>query len=489
MNFFKRASIFFVLFGLILIFIGYTVTSFISSSSEKDRRYSKNRKGAEREYTVFTDKITRTEEVPVIYSYGEVKSWRTLEIRAPVVGEISEVAKLFRDGSTVVKGDFLFSIEDTEYRDNLSIAETDVKDAESDLANAKTLFELSKLDLKAAEKEKEIRLASFKRQEKLKSNGVISETIFEQSSLSLTNAEKSLITKKNSFVQAENKIFKAQVHLERKKVAYDLARRQLADTKFFAPFTGVLDQVSAVRGRQISSNERLGTILDPKAIEVVFPLSDIQYTRITNNRGNFIKLKVEYSTGRFEKKSVYSGAIERVGGRVNTGNTGREVFGSISEPKRSFLKPGDFVNVKVFEPKLKGISKLPLGSLGSNNTILLVNDDLRLEKIKVNVVRFQENHILVRNAPIDRKFVTKWSPQLDTGVKVKVIESSNGVEGVKPEENESIKLTEEERNKLINAIESNKWIPKDVKKRLVKQLNQELVPKKVVDRLRKRMGG
>ena len=442
-----------------------------------------------REYTVFTDKITRTEEVPVIYSYGEVKSWRTLEIRAPVVGEISEVAKLFRDGSTVVKGDFLFSIEDTEYRDNLSIAETDVKDAESDLANAKTLFELSKLDLKAAEKEKEIRLASFKRQEKLKSNGVISETIFEQSSLSLTNAEKSLITKKNSFVQAENKIFKAQVHLERKKVAYDLARRQLADTKFFAPFTGVLDQVSAVRGRQISSNERLGTILDPKALEVVFPLSDIQYTRITNNRGNFIKLKVEYSTGRFEKKSVYSGAIERVGGRVNTGNTGREVFGSISEPKRSLLKPGDFVNVKVFEPKLKGISKLPLGSLGSNNTILLVNDDLRLEKIKVDVVRFQENHILVRNAPIDRKFVTKWSPQLDTGVKVKVIESSNGVEGVKPAENESIKLTEEERNKLINAIESNKWIPKDVKKRLVKQLNQELVPKKVVDRLRKRMGG
>ena len=54
---------------------------------------------------------------------------------------------------------------------------------------------------------------------------------------------------------------------------------------------------------------------------------------------------------------------------------------------------------------------------------------------------------------------------------------------------ESIKLTEEERNKLINAIENNKWIPKDVKKRLVKQLNQELVPRKVVDRLRKRMGG
>jgi hypothetical protein len=50
-------------------------------------------------------------------------------------------------------------------------------------------------------------------------------------------------------------------------------------------------------------------------------------------------------------------------------------------------------------------------------------------------------------------------------------------------------LNDKEREKLINAVESNKWIPKDVKKRLIKQLNQELVPKKVVDRLRKRMGG
>ena len=68
MNFFKRASVFFVLFGLILIFVGYTVTSF-TSSSEKDRRYSNKRKEAEREYTVFTDQIKRTEETPTIQTY------------------------------------------------------------------------------------------------------------------------------------------------------------------------------------------------------------------------------------------------------------------------------------------------------------------------------------------------------------------------------------------------------------------------------------
>ena len=68
----------------------------------------------------------------------------------------------------MVEGDFLFSIEDTEYKDSLVIAKTDLRDAESDLVNAKTLFELSNLDLEAAEKEKAIRLASFERQKKLK---------------------------------------------------------------------------------------------------------------------------------------------------------------------------------------------------------------------------------------------------------------------------------------------------------------------------------
>ena len=74
---------------------------------------------------------------------------------------------------------------------------------------------------------------------------------------------------------------------------------------------------------------------------------------------------------------------------MNSGNTGRQVFASISVEDASFFKPGDFLNVKIFEPKLEDVAKLPLSALGSNNTILLVNDDLRLEKIKLDVLRFQ----------------------------------------------------------------------------------------------------
>ena len=50
---------------------------------------------------------------------------------------------------------------------------------------------------------------------------------------------------------------------------------------------------------------------------------------------------------------------------MNSGNTGRQVFASISVEDASFFKPGDFLNVKIFEPKLKDVAKLPLSALGS----------------------------------------------------------------------------------------------------------------------------
>ena len=74
----------------------------------------------------------------------------------------------------------MFSIDDKEYQDNLNIAETDLRDAESDLINARTLFKLSQMDFQAAEKEKAIRLSSFERQKKLKENGVISEVFLSK---------------------------------------------------------------------------------------------------------------------------------------------------------------------------------------------------------------------------------------------------------------------------------------------------------------------
>ena len=52
-----------------------------------------------------------------------------------------------------------------------------------------------------------------------------------------------------------------------------------------------------------------------------------------------------------------------------------------------------------------------------------------------------------------------------------------------------IELTEDRRQKLINFIENNQWIPKTAKERTIGKLKKEKVPAEMVNRIESRMGG
>jgi hypothetical protein len=75
---------------------------------------------------------------------------------------------------------------------------------------------------------------------------------------------------------------------------------------------------------------------------------------------------------------------------------------------------------------------------------------------------------------------------LGAGIKVRILAEDGDEE---PEVPTTVKLDPERRAKLIAFVETNKRLPKTVKKRLLKQLEQPEVPKEMVERLESRMGG
>ena len=63
MKFYIRTLSFTILVGLILIFLGYAFFSFKSLFEEREKSYSKKRRGgSEREYSVFVDTLKKREE-------------------------------------------------------------------------------------------------------------------------------------------------------------------------------------------------------------------------------------------------------------------------------------------------------------------------------------------------------------------------------------------------------------------------------------------
>ena len=91
--------------------------------------------------------------------------------------------------------------------------------------------------------------------------------------------------------------------------------------------------------------------------------------------------------------------------------------------------------------------------------------------------------------------MSQRAPQLDVGLRINPIridENSNSISSLeKPDKSEEklVAITKEQRKKLIEFVNNNKRIPKDVRKGIIAQLQREKVSSKLVSRFEKRMEG
>ncbi len=298
-------------------------------------------------------------------------------------------------------------------------------------------------------------------------------------------ATQAVLSREAAVDQAKNRGAQAETRLVRAELALKDAKRKLEDTKLYAEFSGLLSGVSLVKGGIVSANERLGQLIDPEVLEVSFKISTQQYTRLLNDDGELLKAPVSVALTNTEQGLNADGVIIRDSASVAKGQTGRQVYAKLT--KSVGFKPGDFVAVKVEEPTLNWVVKLPSTALDASNKVLLLGEGERLEEAQVKLMRRQGNEVIVRSRDLSGKeIVAQRTPVLGAGIKVKAIRSGEENEVA---EVEMLELTEERRAKLISAIEANGYIPKTVKERIIGQLTQPKVPADVVARIESRMGG
>jgi len=303
--------------------------------------------------------------------------------------------------------------------------------------------------------------------------------------LSASGATQAVLSRRAAVDQAKNRGAQAETRLVRAELALKDAKRKLEDTKLYAEFSGLLSGVSLVKGGIVSANERLGQLIDPEVLEVSFKISTQQYTRLLNDNGELLKAPVSVALTNTEQGLNADGVIIRDSASVAKGQTGRQVYAKLT--KSVGFKPGDFVAVKVEEPTLNWVVKLPSTALDASNKVLLLGEGERLEEAQVKLMRRQGNEVIVRSRDLSGKeIVAQRTPVLGAGIKVKAIRSGEENEVA---EVEMLELTEERRAKLISAIETNGYIPKTVKERIIGQLTQPKVPADVVARIESRMGG
>lgn len=447
----------------------------------------------ERVYAVNVVTVTPGTITPVLTSFGELRSRRTLDLRISAGGTVTMLAAGMVEGGRVERGELLLRLDPTDFEAALDVARTDAIEAEADRIDAEAALMLARDDLANAERQAELRNAALARQIDLVSRGVGTEAAVETAALAAATAEQAVLSRRQALANAEARVTQAVNALARRQISLADAERRLAETELFAEFSGTLSEVSVVEGGLVTPNERIGQIVDAQALEVSFRVSTAQYTRLLDGEGRLAPAEISVRLDLTGVDLVTQGRIERESAAVGEGQTGRLLFARLDEA--GGFRPGDFVTVEIREPALDRVALLPAAALDAAGRVLVVGENDRLEEAQVELMRRQGDDVLVRAPGLEgRAVVAERTPALGAGIRVKPIRPAGEGEGegaapAVPEEPELIELSAERRAALVAYVEANQMMPADVKTRILNALTEDKVPAKMVERLESRMGG
>ena len=475
------------LFGLFLtaLTIGLLLVGVYIFQNAQNERSARGgpRTERERSFTVNVMPIEIGVITPELTAFGEVLSGRTLELRTAASGALVELSPNFREGGAVGKGDLLFATDPASATANLALAQTELREAEAELDEARDALILSNDELKAAERQFALRMQAADRQKSLRTRGVGTESALENAELSASSAETAALGKRQGVANAKARINRAQTGLTRREINVAEAQRKLNDLRVVAAFDGVLTNVSGVLGRLTNANERLGELIDPNALEVAFRISSAEFTNLVNATGGIKAARVNvFFTGLL---APIPATVERSSAAVGAGLTGREIFARLTGDQIASVRTGDFVSVKISEPALNGVSQIPATSVDATGEVLVVGDDNRLTAVRVTILRKQGDNIIVRAPDLaGQRIVTQRAPQLGAGILVVPRDASEKSVLQQPE---IVTLSADQQAKMTAFIKGGQ-MPDDVKQRILKRIATGSVPKRMYDRISASMG-
>lgn len=469
----------------LLAYAGYTVSSAIEA-----RRNDLPAPRPARERVFAANVVTLTPEtiVPVLTAFGEVRARRTLELRPEAGGRVVALHPAFEEGGRVAAGDLILQVDPSNAQSALDLARTDLAEAEADLRDAERTLELAREELAATEDQARLRELALARQEDLRARGVGTDAAVEDAALAASAAKQAVVARRQSVAKAEAALATAHTSLDRARIRLAEAERDLAATELFAAFSGTLSDVALVEGGLVSANERVADLIDPAALEVSFRVSTAQYTRLLDDRGHLKPLPVTAVLDVYGVDLRATGELIRESGSVAEGRVGRLLYARLDDAQG--FRPGDFVTVRLEEPPLEDVARLPSAAVNAASEVLVLAADDRLEAHAVEVLRRQGDEVIV-SAPglYGREVVAERAPLLGAGIKVRPLRRDPEGAAAARDDPEMVELSPERRAALIALIEGNSMLPAEAKRRMRAELEQDRVPARMVERIESRMGG
>ena len=285
-------------------------------------------------------------------------------LTSEVGGEVIYRSKKFSEGSSVIIGEILAKIDDTDLQ-------LQYKNALLQLASAEVQFAVQQAEAEIA-------------QEAWKQVG--------------EGAAQDLTAKKPQLKQAK-------AALEVAKAQVQSAEKKLNKTEITAPYTGRIKDINIDLGSTILPGQPVGSMYTSNEIEVTLSIkdSDLRFLdipmdgrKLNPDQKSLVVIKSLYK-GEMQE---WSGNLERVDGVIDPMTRMIKLIANFKnnfiEDTKPILPIGLFVEAEVSGKILIDVFMIPNTALTPNDELLVVNQDNTLEIRKVKIIIKMKDHMIVK---------------------------------------------------------------------------------------------
>ena len=364
--------------------------------------------------------VERRDHRPVLDLYGELVASREVVIRPKVAGEVVEASGNLLEGGRFAEGETMLRIDPFDYRSAIDDLQAQIAEATARRVELSANRTTEEMMLELDREQLALVGRDVERFERLSGSRAASEKTLDDAKIALSRQTGAVSQREQAIVMLNARLAQQDAVIDRLAVAAKRAERDLDDTVVEAPFAGVVAEVTAQVGRQLGANDPIATLIDDRALEIAFQLSDTDFGRLWQS--GLIGREV---TGRWKLgNTIFTlpARIARVLPAIDPASGGVTVHATIDGDHLDVpLRPGAFIEVEMEDRLYEDVVDLPASALFGEDTIYVIEED-RLKAVTVDLVSARGERVLIATDLVDGTAVlTSRLAEVGSGLRVEVV--------------------------------------------------------------------
>lgn len=342
-----------IILVVLIIIAGLGVMRYLKSNGPKA-----NKEAVKKVIPVVKTMVVTSKSAQLfVKTQGSVEPSRSTQAASEVMGRVIKVSPLFRVGEIFIEGDILLEIDGADYRSALATAESTLADARLALTQ-----EEARADQAARDWAK------------------------------LGSGEPSdLVLRKPQIKSAKARMLASEASVEK-------AKRDLERTKLRAPYDCKVKETYTDLGSYITPGMPLADLYSTSDFEVSVPLTleELGYLESSEVVGTEVKMSARIGN----ENLAWLGKVTRNEGQIDRKTMTVNLIVQITANDSSYPLPpsGLFIDVEIIGKLLDDIVEIPRSALQSDNRVLILNSENKLEFSSVEVIRSMASTVIISNS-------------------------------------------------------------------------------------------